>query len=469
DHAPGPRPRRCRRARTSAWMRSENTVPTPFPLIAAVVAALLVTGTPASATKRSCLRACASRLASCRSAAKQVVRELQADCKGKARRERRRCLRAAQKSGKDVRRACNAARKDCRTCCRNGTAESCTAPCGDGMLAPDRGEQCDPPGRPCANGRTCDTHCRCTDAPGLCANGTADPGEECGEPMLAPCAASAPCLDCRCGVLVPALLGLNLEEADVELAHVGLVHGTITPVSSLTVPFGIVDQSPAAGSFLPPGGMVALTVSLPPDPNHFLTFQGHVVETDASAAAYYEAIDPGHEKTTAADWKTANGFGQPGGLETSAIYENHNDLGFGRKMFMRFGNDVIAYYVENYPTVDDAARSPAAILATVAMEYSPPPDGGAPFIKFYTFDHDGNRITKIDLDGRGEKLQPEMCTVCHGGRTKPPGEDGVYPDRGDIGARFIPFDIDSFRYSTDPGLDRASQEARFHDLNKGVI
>jgi hypothetical protein len=297
-------------------------------------------------------------------------------------------------------------------------------------------------------------------------------GETCGEPNHDTCAAGVPCIECGCGAptTVPSIVGLDLESATGALTAAGLVTGRITKSTATNIPaVAILAQSPAGGATARAGTAVDLTVTYPPDPGAFLAYDIPPVESVESALAYYEAIDPTGEKTTLAAWKAANRFGAPNGIDASAVYFNDFDLGFGRQMYMRLDNEGVAYYVSNYPTVDDAWMAAGPPLNTVAMEFSPPPGGGDPFIKFYTFDGQGNRVVSADLDGRGEKLQPELCTPCHGGRTSPL-ENGVYPDNGDIGAHFVPFDLDSFRYSTsNADYSREAQEAQLRLFNRGVV
>jgi mono/diheme cytochrome c family protein len=97
-------------------------------------------------------------------------------------------------------------------------------------------------------------------------------------------------------------------------------------------------------------------------------------------------------------------------------------------------------------------------------------------------------VLSIDLDGRGEKFMPGVCTVCHGGT--PRGLDARAPERygngGDVDGAFLPWDLDSLLYSdTDPAFSnagdpdfptseqelaaafaRAPQEAQFRRLNQ---
>jgi hypothetical protein len=220
----------------------------------------------------------------------------------------------------------------------------------------------------------------------------------------------------------------------------------------------------------------------PPDINRFLTFLNKdspkYVETQETGAAYYEAIDPDDQKTTLADWKAANGFND--GFDARAVYRNAADLGFGRGMFMRTNaNGNVAAYVENYPTLADAVAAVKAgnnnkVIATVCMEWSPPPGGGARYVKFYTFRADGKRVNPDDsifapdLDLRGEKFQPGVCNICHGGQPKPL-VGGKYPEKGNTDAQFLPWDVDSFEFSDDPEFTRAALEPQFKKLNQGAL
>ena len=221
----------------------------------------------------------------------------------------------------------------------------------------------------------------------------------------------------------------------------------------------------------------------PPDINRFLTFLNKdspkYVESEETGTAYYEAIDPNNQKTTLSAWKTANGFNN--GFDARAVYRNAADLGFGRGMFMRTnGNGDVAAYVENYPTLADAVAAVKAgnttnIIATVCMEWSTHPTLGGPrYVKFYTFRADGKRVNPDDtvfapdLDGRGEKFQPGVCNICHGGQPKPL-VNGEYPDRGNTDAQFLPWDVNSFEFSDDPEFTRAALEPQFKKLNQGAL
>lgn len=222
-----------------------------------------------------------------------------------------------------------------------------------------------------------------------------------------------------------------------------------------------------------------LLISLtPPDSNQFLTFPIHSSHavfdgSEDNATAYYKVIDPFDLRTTFDDWRTDNGLTSCDPEDCAhAVYLNGADLNLGRRMFVRkrLTGD-IASYVQNFPTLGDAVNQ-TNLVATVAMEYGPPDDDpSAPaFTKFFLFDANGERATKIDLDGRGEKYVPGVCNACHGGKPKLGGFHGdlaVYQDRGDTGAKWIPWDLDTYGYH--PNLSRAEQEDEFKRLNAFIL
>ena len=221
---------------------------------------------------------------------------------------------------------------------------------------------------------------------------------------------------------------------------------------------------------------IANAQAIPDDANEFLTFLDDASDvftgSEESAEAYYRAIDPLNEKTSLEDWLTANDF--DGGSDASAVYRNAADLGFGRVMSMRVRNDgSVAAYVENYATLDEAVDAVDTgirngLLATVAMEYSPGPLGGSPYTKFYTFGPDDERITSIDLDGRGAKFMPGLCNVCHGGQPQALVA-GEFPQQGDTHAQFLPWDLETYEFSSRPGYTRVDQEPMLRALNAGSL
>jgi hypothetical protein len=208
------------------------------------------------------------------------------------------------------------------------------------------------------------------------------------------------------------------------------------------------------------------------------------LSTAQDASDYYTAINA---PATLELWKKKNGFATNDDSQDTAKadYFNGGDLGFGRSMHMKIGSKIVspgprgvgrvggtnvAYYVSNYPTVDDAIRR-TNLIATVAMDYSEAPpalrfvgQGGKlvnpPFIKFYVYDKDDQLSPSAVLDSNGAKYVPNLCIICHGQlgyqRTKP---------SADVGARFLPFDLASFQYGV---AGRPSQEDAFKQLNKGV-
>jgi hypothetical protein len=413
------------------------------------------------------------------------------------------CRKARRAARKTWRRRCTAMRGACMGCCRGGLGSCTPSWCGDGEISATAGETCDPPGRTCEVTGRCSGDCRCeggspvtattttlftsttivgtttttlftsttivgtttTTLPsGPCGNGLLDAGEMCDGTEV-PCPSGGQCMGCVCYAVVPSVSDDDFPTAEASLVGAGLQVGRLQfdPRVALRPPLASIwDQDPAPGSLVAFGTAVNLFALVPPDPDEFLTFlfQGVAPSTE-SESAYYSAVDPDDRRLTLTAWKSMNGFGAP---TASAVYLNHNDLGFGRHMVMKRTDGRIAYYVDNHPSVDEVIDG-RNLIATVAMEFSPRDDGsGEPFIKFFVFKADGQRTALIDLDGRGDKLQPEVCTPCHGGRTS-----GDYSQNGgNLGSRFIPFDLDSFRYSTRTGFARADQEAQMQLLNEGV-
>ena len=89
----------------------------------------------------------------------------------------------------------------------------------------------------------------------------------------------------------------------------------------------------------------------------------------------------------------------------------------------------VAFFVENYAVKLDAdyafntANLEAAILRDTrwlpyanGIEFSPGPNGGVGFAKFYNFNGaTGERQLEVSIDGRGVKAMPSICVSCHGG------------------------------------------------------
>jgi mono/diheme cytochrome c family protein len=241
------------------------------------------------------------------------------------------------------------------------------------------------------------------------------------------------------------------------------------------------------------------------EPQAFLLFPNPQVQPDGTmqtntqeyAEAYYRAIDPLNAKDTLAKWKAANGFETGTGTEINVIFGDQRDLGYGRRMYARNNGDgTLAFYVENYliQAGDAYAYSPLNLDAAIirdtrwmvginAIEFSPGPEGGASFPKFYNFNPAGERQVFVNLDGRGPKAMPGPCISCHGGRgdalTAPDASgkrlfnlvrNGVSGHRGDVQARMHPFEPDSFDFSvTRPGWFRAEQEAKIKSINRWIL
>ncbi len=243
------------------------------------------------------------------------------------------------------------------------------------------------------------------------------------------------------------------------------------------------------------------------DSDKFLTFvnTGNVgaveinVENELIANTYYSTIDPNQRKDTLEKWYVENCFkaapagyvnppdcGGDIGNHAFAIYLNNVDLNLGRRMALRSNSDqvignpvgflknTVASCVENYSSIDDAISQTDSI-ATVCMEYSPAESNinGRKFTKFYTYGPTGARINKVDLDGRGEKYQPDMCLTCHGGTpgtVNAAGATPVYSNEGDTGAGFIPWDLNNFKFHDSNALySKAAQENEFKKLNQGAL
>lgn len=236
----------------------------------------------------------------------------------------------------------------------------------------------------------------------------------------------------------------------------------------------------------------------------FLVFPNPQVRADGTrqtdtpeyAAAYYRAIDPTNARDTLAKWKAVNGFETGTGSEVSVIFGDQRDLGYGRRMTFRTNADgTAAAYVENYvvqagpgytyATANlDAAiqRDTRWVVGISAIEFSPGPQGGRPFAKFFNFSPEGARQDLADIDGRGEKAMPATCFTCHGGRGDPltPSdasglrqfakvESAPSGARGDALAHFQPLEPDAFGFSATPGYTRAEQEAAIKAINRAIL
>lgn len=225
----------------------------------------------------------------------------------------------------------------------------------------------------------------------------------------------------------------------------------------------------------------------PPDADRFLTYPSSVNEiffggSEENSIAYYNTIDPNGQRATLADFRELNGFtlggadiyneSDPVAIEmqealngtdfSHAVYQNIADLDLGRNMYvLKFDNGDVASYVQNFATPDNALDR-RNLLATVAMEYR----AADRLTTFYAYGANGQRVTKVDLDGRGQKFVPTLCAACHGGKPKD-DIDGVYQNEGNIGSKWIAWDLENFEFSD--RLSLADQESDFRSMNQAVL
>jgi hypothetical protein len=204
-----------------------------------------------------------------------------------------------------------------------------------------------------------------------------------------------------------------------------------------------------------------------------------------------------------------NSFGFTGN-EVTAIYYNRGDLGLGREMHCvdRMAIDgQVACYVSNYAAGDDGSEFTFGLsreiafrnlqagrsVATVAMVFRKNALDLREQMMFVAYDQNGRYVTAAPLDRHGLNFAqgfaqedgenpdpavfgtpgvnfnnhiPTNCQNCHGGLYSPSSPGNSH--RNVVGAYFLPFDLDQFEYSSDPGLTRADQEVAFRKLNQMV-
>lgn len=220
------------------------------------------------------------------------------------------------------------------------------------------------------------------------------------------------------------------------------------------------------------------------------------------AQAYYDAIDPTGARATLNGFKAANGFGTSvaGVSEVNVIFRDAKDLGYGRKMTVRFTNSSyagwpgthwVAAFVENFQVVPftgvdySSLNLEAAIInntnyhvGTNAIEYSTAPDTRK-FAKFYTYSpSNGARINTVNLDGRGQKAMPSVCVNCHGGRADPlltfdapvtGGGTTRFPNGGYVKARMQPIDVGTVEFWSAAPYRRIDQEEALRQINYAMF
>jgi len=175
---------------------------------------------------------------------------------------------------------------------------------------------------------------------------------------------------------------------------------------------------------------------------------------------YYKLIDPTDQFVNLSDWLVYAGFTDVDRKNISdvntahAVYLNNYDLGFGRDMWTRYDETTgnVYSYVINYPSLEAAVKG-VGDFAVVVMEYSGYPNTDDPkIVKFYAYvpdDRTGGymRASTMNFDGRGEKTMPNVCAACHYQDPTSVGSKFTEVADADIGATFLPWDLDSFLYS----------------------
>jgi hypothetical protein len=237
------------------------------------------------------------------------------------------------------------------------------------------------------------------------------------------------------------------------------------------------------------------SVSLPSDgiddPERFLSYKG--LDSRRSACQYYRAIgavsgcdaDGNLQNGVTFDqWKRQNKMAPYNVTpEYTATFVNQVDLNLTRNHHgTRVGPNQLSFYVCNHlgPTdatqdaIDTAvanARAGRNLVACVAMDYSVSPgvNGDRPFIKYFIFGPSGELLPSVNLDGRREKFAPGVCVGCHGGQHYA----GLYPEDGtgvaNVGAHYLPWDVDNFAFSSKAGLTKTDQLAQIKALNQLLL
>jgi len=135
-------------------------------LLAATVALVGARVTQAADPLKECRLSCKQAKGACIGEVKHHLQALLGECVGGSS-ERRQCRRQARGTARAERTACGDFVRECHTCCA-ARGSDCAVRCGDGVVTPARGEQCDPPGSACENGAICDAECHCVTRPGAC-------------------------------------------------------------------------------------------------------------------------------------------------------------------------------------------------------------------------------------------------------------------------------------------------------------
>jgi hypothetical protein len=227
------------------------------------------------------------------------------------------------------------------------------------------------------------------------------------------------------------------------------------------------------------------------DPERFLSYKG--LDSRKAACEYYRAVgavagcnaDGGMIDGVNFDrWRQQNGMAPYNTTpEYSATFVNEVDLNLTRNHHgTRVASNHLAFYVCNHlgPVDESQAAIDAAIdnavagrnlVACVAMDYSVSPgvNSDQPFIKYFIFGPSGELLPSVNLDGRREKFVPGVCVACHGGEHYA----GSYPEDGtgvaNVGASYLPYDVDNFAFSSKTGLRKEDQLAEIRELNQLLL
>jgi hypothetical protein len=257
--------------------------------------------------------------------------------------------------------------------------------------------------------------------------------------------------------------------------------------------------------------------------NQFLTFTDDgppSLDNAISACAYYLAISAvtgcdaaGNfvAPTTFEKWKSdvkIDKYAINGQTTDIAHFINKTDLNLTRDHHMiSYGPNQLAGYVCNHagpqPTVADPTglfpsqaeidqligtiKRHQNLIACVAMEYSvdvvytgAASSTGVPYTRFWIFIPDPTNMSNelvlsasVDLDQRGQKFVPGVCTACHGGPfTYQVLSNGAHSfpvgttASGNLSAHFLPFDMANFDFSQrDLNSDSATDKIFALNLN----
>lgn len=87
-------------------------------------------------------------------------------------------------------------------------------------------------------------------------------------------------------------------------------------------------------------------------------------------------------------------------------------------------------------------------------------------VNFFTYGPNDELVSAAALDIEGAKPTPGICMACHGGRLDKASRPGsVFV----VGATYLPFDVQTFGYSTAAGFQLNDQQEAFRKLNQIVV